>query len=152
MGNVRMIGLRFRTIRHVTPDGDLVWAVQAYTGANRPPDGWVGQVTIKEDASVGDVHVLSSYRRRGLATQLYERAAQIACTKIGNPLHSDVERSGYAQAFWEKQERKGRARCLSRTAPKTADMDTVIVGRGGCVRYALSCPAPTSLAGRKRRP
>lgn len=50
-------------------------------------------------------------RRRGLMTRMYEVAAQDACDS-GAVLVSDTERSAFAEAFWRKQKRKGRARCL----------------------------------------
>lgn len=114
----------------------------------------VGKITVRHDGSVGWIEVDRSLQRAGLATQLYERAAREAC-KRSTPLRSDTERSGYSQSFWEKQVRKGRARCESRTGrPPTgenSDPGDVIFGRGGCVSYALSCPAPKSLSGARRR-
>lgn len=103
-------------------------------------------------------------RRAGIGTRLYEAAATWACRRAGKPLASDEKRSGYAQAFWEKQARKRRARCELRVndlvrdpAERRAVLDDLAdtpaskpaFGRGGCVRYVLKCPAPKTLRGRR---
>lgn len=101
-------------------------------------------------------------RRAGIGTRLYEAAATWACRRAGKPLASDEKRSGYAQAFWEKQVRKRRARCERRVsaiadrAERRAIREDLAYepeskpafGRGGCVRYVLKCPAPKTLRGR----
>lgn len=51
-------------------------------------------------------------RRKGLITRLYEVAAEDACHH-GARLVSSIERSPFSEAFWRKQKRKGRARCLA---------------------------------------
>jgi hypothetical protein len=67
-----------------------------------------------------------------VGTKLYERAAKVACEVAGKPLASDTQRSKIAEAFWKKQEAKGRAHF-------DADAN----------RYFLRCPAPD--LGRARR-
>ena len=94
---------------------------------------------------VRGVNVLEPFRRKGVATKLYEVAAQEACRRRA-PLASDERVGEMSREFWAKQMRKGRA--------------VVISKRGGFERgekaavYSLTCPAPTSLRGlaqRKRR-
>jgi GNAT superfamily N-acetyltransferase len=87
--------------------------------------------------SVAWVRVVDGAQGKGLATKLYEAAAQEAC-KRGAPLASDSVRFPGSDGFWRKQLRKGRARD--------------VFDKRGQQRFALSCPAPSSLAGlRKRR-
>jgi len=64
---------------------------------------------------------------QGLGTLLYQAAAKASCKLGRGPLRSDTQRSKMAEGFWAKQHRKGRA-------IKEGD------------RYALTCPAPRSLA------
>lgn len=113
----------------------------------------VGYVTLKSDdgPTIDYIFVRETWRRRGVATALYEAAARGACRSYGVPLQSDVERSAAAQAFWVKQVRKGRATCV-RPTPKVGRVQPTayVMGRGGCYRYALTCPAPASLARARR--
>lgn len=48
--------------------------------------------------------------RSGIGTKLYEQFASDACA-VGLPLASDTLRSHFAEAFWRKQEAKGRVVC-----------------------------------------
>jgi GNAT superfamily N-acetyltransferase len=115
--------------------------------------GRVGAITVANRSSEPDVafvsHILvdEAFHRCGVGTRLYERAAQIACKDFKLPLSSDSERSGYAQGFWEKQVRKGRATCVKAVPERRSNCASdALVGRGGCERYKLTCPAPKSLA------
>jgi len=103
---------------------------------------------------VSHVAVDNELRRCGLA--IYERAAAMSCREFDNtPLHSDTERSVKSDGFWQKQVRKGRAKCVRtveeygkeawRTRPIVDDGGPV-EGRSGCERYKLTCPAPTDLS------
>jgi GNAT superfamily N-acetyltransferase len=89
---------------------------------------------------VRGVNVLKPFRRKGLATKLYEAAAQEACRRRA-PLASDERVGEMSRQFWDKQMRKGRAVVLSK--------------RGGYERgekapvFSLTCPAPSSLKGRR---
>jgi hypothetical protein len=83
----------------------------------------------------------------GIGTKMYEQAARIAC-RARRPLASDKTRTKYSNGFWEKQASKGRATCAVRSggvklAPGTFEPK----GRWSCGTFALSCPAPRSLAG-----
>ena len=91
--------------------------------------------------AVSSVSINKSYRRRGLGTQMYERAAEVACDSFGLPLASDrsTSRSKYSEGFWKKQLRKKRALCVGDSGSKR------------CHRAVLTCPAPASLAGRQLR-
>jgi hypothetical protein len=72
--------------------------------------------------------------RRGIATALYEAAARESCKVFEQPLRSDTRRRDGAQEFWDKQVAKGRARFLPEAG-----------------QFELTCPAPASLAGLRRR-
>lgn len=51
--------------------------------------------------------------RCGIGTKLYEQIAAAMC-KQGLRLASDTGRSRYAESFWKKQVKKGRAECIAR--------------------------------------
>lgn len=97
---------------------------------------WKREESKREVMSVTGVVVNPGFRRRGLATQLYEVAAQTACEQFGLPLASDrhLVRSKNAEAFWKKQARKGRTECIGES------------GTRRCQMHVLRCPAPASLA------
>lgn len=59
---------------------------------------------------VSYIEVDRSARQERLGTRLYERLVSTAC-KAGRTLESDSMRSPFAEAFWRKQQAKGRARC-----------------------------------------
>ncbi len=59
---------------------------------------------------VGGVDVSEGKRRTGVGTALYEALLDVGC-RMGFPIASDEMRSPYAEAFWRKQQAKGRARC-----------------------------------------
>jgi hypothetical protein len=82
----------------------------------------------------------------GVGTKLYERAARVACRENA-PLMSDRYRTQYAEGFWTKQARKGRATCVVAKGGKRLNSDFAISGGWSCGRYALTCPAPRSLRG-----
>lgn len=111
-------------------------------------------IVVKEDGApyVSDIRVSAELQRCGLGTRLYEQAAQYACDALAEPLHSDITRSVMSDRFWQKQVTKGRAVCVRAarySVPPVPDwMPTE--GRSGCVRYRLTCPAPTDLSKRKR--
>ena len=64
---------------------------------------------------VRTMEVSSQLRRSGLGTRLYEQALKDSCRR-GAPLESDSTRSPFAEAFWLKQQKKGRAVCIAPTA------------------------------------
>lgn len=100
---------------------------------------------------VKNITVDPAFRRRGVATRLYERGAREACKRFGKPLASDETRTEAAEAFWRKQAAKGRATCRgdggNLFVPGGSDKD----GHWACGRWVLACPAPRSLKGAKRR-
>lgn len=90
-------------------------------------------------------------RRCGLGTKLYEAAAKWGCTH-DLKLTSDVLRSVDSQGFWEKQARKGRARCMVGASAKAPDDGSgPRIGRGGCGMYQLISCDSTDLSRRRRR-
>jgi hypothetical protein len=115
-----------------------VGALTVYWSYGGPDDGWAPRVT--------HVLVSASQQRCGVGTKLYEEAAKLACKEFKVPLQSDAERSGAADAFWQKQIKKGRARCLQKTEKRYADDLTPVIGRSGCYRYVLTCPVPATLS------
>jgi len=60
--------------------------------------------------TVNHIEVDPKYRRARLGTKLYEKLVATAC-KEKLSLQSDYMRSHFAEAFWRKQEAKGRATC-----------------------------------------
>ena len=91
---------------------------------------------------VSAIEVAEKYRRRGLATKLYAEAARLAA-RGGLALCSDVPLSldAKAQAFWEKQVQKGRAR-WEVPGPAVREGENYDYGR-----YVLKFPPPASLSG-----
>lgn len=75
----------------------------------------VGHINLREDVEgalrVGSLNISPAHHRGGVGTVLYELAAQLAC-KQGARFVSDHSRSEFAEAFWRKQESKGRAECF----------------------------------------
>lgn len=108
----------------------------------------------QNEHQVVSILVNPGFQRCGIGTKLYEAAAKFGCENNA-PLQSDTHRTDQSQGFWAKQAAKGRAKCL-RTVnefPTRPDYPSPKYGRGGCSQYALTCPAPASLAGaRKRKP
>lgn len=85
-------------------------------------------------------------RGLGIGTKLYEKAAAFSC-RLGLPLASDMTRTAASQGFWEKQAQKGRATCLRGSGKATALSPRFVEkGTWSCGQYALTCPAPRSLA------
>lgn len=103
----------------------------------------VGRVEVIKGVSfpfVGSADVERSYRRKRLATRLYEMAARLVCERWEQPLRSGLVRSPEADAFWRKQYVKGRASCMEWRPWPGEDPN-----RKWCGRWELSCPAPESL-------
>jgi len=104
----------------------------------------VGSLDIQTDEAgipfVSMVSVSSDVARRGVATRLYQEAVRIANERYGRELHSDVERSGPTDMFWQKEVRKGNAVCVGkvRTAAKSVPFDHIVKGRSGCARYRMT--------------
>lgn len=90
---------------------------------------------------VANIELIRGSRGKGIGTAMYEVAAQHACAVHGMPLASGLNRSDAANGFWRKQERKDRAICSGDSGSK----------KRPCLEYVLSCPAPVSLAGARKR-
>jgi GNAT superfamily N-acetyltransferase len=84
------------------------------------------------------------FQRCGYGTQLYQKMRDIACER-GAPLASDTSRKPKSEGFWQKQYRKGRARCLG---PYATGGITLIPEDAICEQYIMkqTCPADRSLA------
>lgn len=98
---------------------------------------------IRADAGGGNtsVHYVNvREQRRGVGTKLYEAAARGSCKRFGQPLTSsdELDLMTGSSGFWNKQLRKGRAHCILRDGNE-------------CLQFQLSCPAPKTLAGARRR-
>lgn len=152
--------LRFRIVKppFYTSEGVVLRGIEAHRADLKANDNPVGMVNVRQDNGgaprVTYIGVSEQYQRCGVGTQLYERAAQLACKTFKKPLRSDVERSAMADGFWQKQVRKGRAVCLDTVSAREDDGYDAIPahGRSGCYQYALlKCPAPPSLAGVRSR-
>jgi len=83
-------------------------------------------------AKVVRAYTMPSLLRQRIGTPAYEIAAQEACRQ-GRRLTSDDVRSPFAEAFWRKQAKKGRAVCLTKGEA------------GGNVWRSDSLPIPASL-------
>jgi GNAT superfamily N-acetyltransferase len=129
--------------------------IRAYAG-----DESVGEVFLEKDPVgnvpyVANIRVKPELQRCGVGTQLYEQAAQFACRVFRKPLHSDIYRSEMTDRFWQKQVQKGRAVCVTKVprsmVEKGLPPDAFAIGRSGCKRYRLMCPAPPVLSRADRR-
>lgn len=83
-------------------DGKRVGFIDAHRAAKKIR----GRVVYK----VAHVDVNVGQRRKGVATKLYEAAAQEACRRRASLASTDRNPGAYSTDFWEKQVRKGRAR------------------------------------------
>lgn len=108
------------------PGGDDLSIFMAYAG--RKPVGRIHLKDLVRIKAVTWIEVDPEYRKRGVATKLYEAAARAACNE-GKSLASDTtgNRAPSTEAFWRKQLAKGRAEHRED-------------------RIVLFCPAPSSLA------
>lgn len=87
---------------------------------------------------VNAIFVATAQRRKGVATKLYEAAAQAVCKRRGHMASTNRSTGAHSHDFWQKQVAKGRARVVRRR-------------HGAQPAYILtSCPV-TTLAGRRRR-
>ena len=126
----------------------------------------VGKVIVVKEGGgvpyVSFIRVEPEMQRCGLGTKLYEQAASYTCKAFKEPLHSDRERTAMSDGFWAKQVVKGRAACVSRmrNRPEVYESESYwsifnpedpAIGRSGCERYKLTCPAPKDLSRRKRK-
>jgi hypothetical protein len=101
-----------------------------------------GRIHVVKDVAEGVMRVARidvAEQRRGHGSKLYLAAAKLACAEYGMPLASDAVRTAASEGFWRKQLGRDRARCAA------------VIDERRCARYRFSCPAPTTLAGRRRR-
>jgi len=130
------------------------------------------------EIEVSSISVKPEHRRNRLGTRLYERALVWGCTQPGvHAISSDTIRSAFAEAFWRKQQAKGRAKCVGtggdeypdpiddlramvRDGEMTrAEFDRIVAplpkpvrGRWPCERFVIECAnRPSSLDGVRRR-
>lgn len=71
---------------------------------------WGSAQAYKGKYVVTGIQVADTAQRSGIGTRMYEQFAADACA-AGLELASDVLRSHFAEAFWKKQEAKGRVVC-----------------------------------------
>lgn len=64
----------------------------------------------RKKMQVSSINVDPEYQKQKLGTTLYETLLQEACAD-GRSLYSDETRSVFSEAFWRKQQTKGRAVC-----------------------------------------
>jgi GNAT superfamily N-acetyltransferase len=84
--------------------------------AYAPRHDWWGRPSV-EIARVVGAYVGEAYRREGVATAMYQAAAERAAAR-GLHLASDTSLSRMASGFWRKQARKGRARKTTKLAAR----------------------------------
>ncbi len=84
------------------------------------------------------INTRAPYRRTGVATKLYERAAGFVCKMGGRLISDDRLPDAHSHDFWEKQARKGRV-----TEVYDASMADPT--------YVLSCRHRRDLSGLKRK-
>lgn len=94
-------------------------------------------------AVISTIHVDEDVRRKGIATRLYEIAAEEAC-KRGRVLRSDEELSDEAMGFWKKQYGKGRA--WWHEDPFWEDIERQGEEWFPGDYFSLPCPPPRSLS------
>jgi hypothetical protein len=97
-------------------------------------EGAVGKRFVR----VSFIFVDSELRGGGAATELYEKAAKVACTVFGKPLASDKTRLKGGEGFWRKQAALGRAKCANQRGK-------------ACKQFVLPCSVKGTLAGTTRR-
>jgi len=124
----------------------------------------VGRMDVYEgdrhgELTVGVVEVEKAHRKQRVGTQLYEGAVREACRRKLT-LASDTMRSPFAEAFWRKQQLKGRAFCSGQRADafygeEGADREGLpkpIGAHWPCRRFVVRTPCDVaSLEGVKRR-
>lgn len=95
-----------KTVQHGGRNADI--QVYAMTGDGHTlGDLWASPNPGKRTLDVFSAHVESP--GCGVGTRLYEAAAREACAR-DYKLKSDWNLSRYSKGFWEKQQRKGRAK------------------------------------------
>jgi len=142
----RATGLRMTVSTHREGASGKFFVLTAYQGRTaighmeleptKTPQGSLLRVAFAEVSKPG----------QGVGTKMYEHAAKFACKKR-MPLGSDKLRTKYSEGFWKKQASKGRATCVVRSGGVALSTEFYEKGRRSCGHYALSCPAPRSLAG-----
>jgi len=101
----------------------------------------LGALTVdwgKSRAIVSRVDVNVGFKRKGLATRMYEAAAKLAA-EHGLPLSSDQSRFPGAESFWAKQVAAGRAKAIL-VGQNSFNLDPNMVRY-----YLLNYPPPDSL-------
>ncbi len=133
----------------------MIWVTEEETGARdvllfrATCDGvFCGQIDVYRRAAriggrvvwpVKSVFVAATHRRQGVATKLYEAAAQAVCKRRGHLASTNRSDGAYSHDFWAKQEMKGRAVRVRRRY-------------GMPPAYVLrDCPAPTLARPQRRR-
>lgn len=114
-----------------------------YVGAIVAAKARVGGRTVY---SVRDVDVARAHRRKGIATKLYEAAAQEACRRRARLASIERLYGAHSHDFWAKQKAKGRVQELpGKPVPRDqpADAYTPV--------YVLDCAFARDLSGPKRR-
>lgn len=110
-------------------DGERVGSI---TGV-RLNDKIRGRVVYK----VSNVKVAEGQRRRGVATKLYEAAAQEACRRRARLASLERRAMAYSHEFWRKQAAKGRAEVIERRNEQPV--------------YVLDCAFARDLSSLRRR-
>jgi hypothetical protein len=138
------------------PRGPLLFRVCNYLGSgdftvqgyNTATGALVADFNISEGtmklSHVVRAYVMPSKLRQGIGTQAYEIAVAEACSQR-RKLSSDEVRSPYAEAFWRKQAKKGRAVCLTKREQGAS------AWWGSDATLTPSLPRPKVIQGRQDR-
>lgn len=132
------MGLTIRTC-----PSDTGFIIDVFDGAEIVGDAFIAPV--RGGYRVERIEVRRDENRgKRVGTRIYEEAARVACSR-GKPLVSDIIRSAFAEAFWRKQVRRGRAKCATKRIPGERLP-------GGEVYHPFDIPNPESLPRPKNYP
>lgn len=97
--------------------------------------------------AIRDVNVRAEQRRRGIATKLYEAAAQEACRRRARLASTERLFTSRSRDFWAKQKAKGRVEELpGKPVPRGVDPAAYTP------IFILDCAFARDLSGARRRP
>jgi GNAT superfamily N-acetyltransferase len=137
-----------RTTRYMRLDAFLPGEAPKRSAWNEVPDS-AGFIELRlrprqRIATVVFIYVFEEFRGRKVGQALWTAAANLTCQVWNVPLASDTVRVKEADAFWRKQAARGRAQRVDYG-------DRMTAARRHLDYYKLTCPAPASLDGTRKR-
>lgn len=142
----------------VEDTGDTVYVEAHFVddeGRRRAAGGMAAYRDPSGEWSIGSAEVKRRFRQLRIGTSLYEVLGSHLCKrKQVESLRSDKTRTPYAESFWRKQVRLGRARCVPGAGyaigwRETHDERLPKPDRIGdeawwpCRQYEIPCPLPS---------